>query len=81
MTELATPPPTWCRTCGDRFNRASTALAHICRPNYTLFNPTDPVLVDGVPGIVQRIDRWQVEVYFRAAYRAIWFPADRLEAS
>lgn len=79
MNNLATPPPTWCARCGDRFRRAHEAGSHICRPNYTPFNPNDPVTVDGEPGVVSRVDRWQVEVYFRRAFRAVWFPADRLE--
>lgn len=79
MTNLASPPPTSCRRCGDRFRRASDALAHICRPNDTGFSPGDPVYVGSTPGVVRRVDRGSAEVYFRSSFQSRWYPASMLE--
>jgi len=71
--------PTWCNRCGERFNRASAAISHICTPNHTGFNLGDTVRVGDATGQVSRVDRGSAEVYFRTSLRARWYAAGDLE--
>lgn len=76
---MTAPQAMWCNRCGETFRRSADALAHICSPNHTGLNPGEPVRVGGFEGVVSRVSRHDVAVYFRSNFRTQWFAAVDVE--